>query len=101
MAFQVDKEEGLALRKSYLDKSRRVVVKVGSAVLTGEEGLDLADTYDSSHLGQEGMDGLSVIETRGRVAMGIHGLWNPGQISSLGLITENLVRFDVAAEHEP
>lgn len=53
-----------------------------------EEGWDLADTYDSSHLGQEGIDGQSVIETRGHVATGIHGLWNPGQISSLGLITE-------------
>jgi glutamate 5-kinase len=42
MTFQVNKEEGLALRKSYLGKSKRVVVKVGSAVLTGEDGLNLA-----------------------------------------------------------
>jgi glutamate 5-kinase len=42
MTFQVNKEEGFALRKSYLGKSRRVVVKVGSAVLTSEEGLNLA-----------------------------------------------------------
>ncbi len=41
MTFQVNKEEGFALRKSYLGKSRRVVVKVGSAVLTGENGLNL------------------------------------------------------------
>jgi len=40
MTFQVDKEEGFALRRLYLDKSRRVVVKVGSAVLTGKDGLD-------------------------------------------------------------
>jgi len=40
MTFQVGKEEGFRLRKLYLDKSRRVVVKVGSAVLTGVDGLD-------------------------------------------------------------
>lgn len=40
MTFQVTKEEGFAQRKTYLDKSRRVVVKVGSAVLTGEDGLN-------------------------------------------------------------
>ncbi len=42
MTFQVNKEEGFALRKSYLGKSRRVVVKVGSAVLTSKDGLDLS-----------------------------------------------------------
>jgi len=41
MTFQVTKEEGFALRRLYLGKSRRVVVKVGSAVLTGEDGLNL------------------------------------------------------------
>jgi len=41
MTFQVNREEGFAMRKSYLGKSRRVVVKVGSAVLTGEDGLNL------------------------------------------------------------
>ena len=41
MTFQVDKKRGFNLRKSYLGKSRRVVVKVGSAVLTGENGLNL------------------------------------------------------------
>jgi len=41
MTFQVDKEKGFKLRKTYLSKSKRVVVKVGSAVLTGEEGLDV------------------------------------------------------------
>lgn len=39
MTFQVNRKEGFVLRKSYLDKSKRVVVKVGSAVLTGEDGL--------------------------------------------------------------
>ncbi|MFC1827571.1 glutamate 5-kinase [Thermodesulfobacteriota bacterium] len=41
MTFQVDKKRGFNLRKSHLGKSRRVVVKVGSAVLTGENGLNL------------------------------------------------------------
>jgi len=41
MTFQVSKEKGFEQRKSYLDKARRVVVKVGSAVLTGTEGLDV------------------------------------------------------------
>jgi glutamate 5-kinase len=40
MTFQVSKEKGFELRKSCLDKAKRVVVKVGSAVLTGSEGLD-------------------------------------------------------------
>jgi glutamate 5-kinase len=40
MTFQVDKKQGFALRKSHLGKSKRVVVKVGSAVLTGEDGLN-------------------------------------------------------------
>jgi glutamate 5-kinase len=40
MTFQVDKEKGFELRESYLTKARRIVVKVGSAVLTGAEGLD-------------------------------------------------------------
>jgi glutamate 5-kinase len=42
MTFQVDKEEGFALRKLYLGRSKRIVVKVGSAVLTGEDGLNLS-----------------------------------------------------------
>jgi len=42
MTFQVNKEEGFASRKLYLGKSRRVVVKIGSAVLTSEDGLDLS-----------------------------------------------------------
>ena len=42
MTFQVKKEDGFALRKSYLGKSRRIVVKVGSAVLTSNDGLDLS-----------------------------------------------------------
>ena len=41
MTFQVDKKKGFDLRKSHLGKTKRVVVKVGSAVLTGENGLNL------------------------------------------------------------
>ena len=55
-----------------------------------EDGLDLSDSYDSPLLGQTGLDGTSVVETRGRPATGIHGLWNPGQIVSLGLVTARL-----------
>ncbi len=39
MTFQVDKDEGLFYRQTLFDQARRVVVKVGSAVLTGENGL--------------------------------------------------------------
>ena len=41
MTFQVSRKEGFDLRTLYLGKSRRVVVKVGSAVLTGDDGLNL------------------------------------------------------------
>ena len=41
MTFQVGRKEGFDLRTLYLGKSRRVVVKVGSAVLTGDDGLNL------------------------------------------------------------
>ncbi len=41
MTFQVSKERGLALRKELLAKAKRVVVKVGSAVLTKADGLNL------------------------------------------------------------
>ncbi len=41
MTFQVPKEEGLQLRRNLLGKAKRVVVKVGSAVLTTEQGLNV------------------------------------------------------------
>ncbi len=41
MTFQVEKKEGLQLRKKLLGKAKRVVVKVGSAVVTGDDGLNL------------------------------------------------------------
>ena len=40
MTFQVSREEGWRYRRHYLDLARRVVVKVGSAVLTGPAGLN-------------------------------------------------------------
>ena len=39
MTFQVSKEDGLYYRQTLFDQARRVVIKVGSAVLTGEDGL--------------------------------------------------------------
>ena len=39
MTFQVSREDGLFYRQTLFDQARRVVIKVGSAVLTGEDGL--------------------------------------------------------------
>jgi glutamate 5-kinase len=41
MTFQVSKEEGLFYRQMLFDQARRVVIKVGSAVLTDADGLNL------------------------------------------------------------
>ncbi len=49
--------------------------------------LDLGDTYDSPLVGLKGVDGPALVETRGRPAIGVHGLWNPGQVVSLGLVS--------------
>ncbi|MCL2458189.1 MAG: glutamate 5-kinase [Desulfobulbus sp.] len=40
MTFQVNKEDGLYYRQTLFDQAKRVVIKVGSAVLTGDNGLD-------------------------------------------------------------
>ena len=40
MTIQISKKRGFDLRKTNLGRAKRVVVKVGSAVLTGENGLD-------------------------------------------------------------
>ncbi len=40
MTFQVNREEGLYLRQTLFDKAKRVIIKVGSAVLTDGSGLD-------------------------------------------------------------
>ena len=40
MTFQVTKEDGLFYRQTLFDQDKRVVIKVGSAVLTDDNGLD-------------------------------------------------------------
>ena len=40
MQSEIDLEEGLYYRQTFFDKSKRVVVKVGSAILAGENGLN-------------------------------------------------------------
>lgn len=37
---EISLEEGLYLRQSYFDKAKRIVIKVGSAVLTDDSGID-------------------------------------------------------------
>jgi glutamate 5-kinase len=72
MTFQVEKEEGLKLRKLHLDNSRRIVVKVGSAVLTGKDGLNREIMYnlasDISYLRSLGKEVILV--SSGAVAAG-------------------------------
>ncbi len=41
MTFQVNREDGLFYRQTLFDQARRVVIKVGSAVLTNKDGLNL------------------------------------------------------------
>jgi len=41
MTIQIDKEEGLYYRQTLFDKAKRVVVKVGSAILTTDHGMNL------------------------------------------------------------
>nr|WP_320009802.1 glutamate 5-kinase [uncultured Desulfobulbus sp.] len=40
MTFQVSKDDGLFYRQTLFDQAKRVVIKVGSAVLTNDDGLD-------------------------------------------------------------
>lgn len=42
MTFQLSKEEGLFYRQTLFDQAKRVVIKVGSAVLTDADGLNMA-----------------------------------------------------------
>lgn len=42
MTFQVSRQDGLYARQTLFDQAKRVVLKVGSAVLTDENGLDQA-----------------------------------------------------------
>ncbi len=46
MTIQIDREEGLYFRQTLFDKARRVVIKVGSAILTDENGMNL-DVIDN------------------------------------------------------
>lgn len=39
-APDISRKDGLYLRQSYFDKAKRIVIKVGSAVLTDENGID-------------------------------------------------------------
>ncbi|MDR3088256.1 MAG: glutamate 5-kinase [Desulfobulbaceae bacterium] len=41
MTCQLSHQDGLAVRRRLLDKARRIVVKVGSAILTDERGMNL------------------------------------------------------------
>ncbi|MCP3931639.1 MAG: glutamate 5-kinase [Bacteroidetes bacterium] len=41
MTFQINKNDGLYLRQTLFDKAKRVVVKVGSAVLTAGKGMNI------------------------------------------------------------
>ncbi|RUM33513.1 MAG: glutamate 5-kinase [Desulfobulbus sp.] len=41
MTFQVDHKEGLFYRQTLFDQAKRVVIKVGSAVLAGRDGLNI------------------------------------------------------------
>jgi glutamate 5-kinase len=49
MTFQINKEDGLYFRQTLFDKAKRVVVKVGSAVLTGEKGMNLEVIDNLAH----------------------------------------------------
>lgn len=59
MTFQVSKEDGLYYRQTLFDQARRVVIKVGSAVLTDENGLDYAII---SHIARQ----VSFLQSTGR-----------------------------------
>ncbi len=72
MNQQTEINEDLALRRCYLDKARRLVVKVGSAVLTTSEGLNYS-VMDNlvAQIAQLRRDGREVIlVSSGAVAAG-------------------------------
>lgn len=72
MTIQVAQEEGMRQRRCCLDKAKRVVVKVGSAVLTADNGLNLAVmenlARDISYLHESGRQVILV--SSGAVAAG-------------------------------
>lgn len=72
MTFQVSWEDGLFYRQTLFDQAKRVVVKVGSAVLTGRSGLD---GYVLQHLAKQisflaGTGREVILVTSGAVAAG-------------------------------
>jgi len=72
MTFQVDREEGLFYRQTLFDQAKTVVLKVGSAVLTNADGLNM-ETVDTlcrqiSFLRASGREVILV--TSGAVAAG-------------------------------
>ena len=73
------------IRKEVLANARRILVKVGSAVLTGEDGLDL-------QIIEQLVDDISVLRERGyqiilvssgAIASGKHRLGIPGKLKSI------------------
>ncbi len=46
MTIQIDRDEGLFYRQTLFDKAKRVVIKVGSAILTTDKGMNL-DVIDN------------------------------------------------------
>lgn len=76
MTFQLSTEKGLALRQELLAKAKRVVVKVGSAVLTKADGLNhevmAGLAYDLCGLMKEGRE--VVLVSSGAVAAGRRSL---------------------------
>ncbi|PIE56995.1 MAG: glutamate 5-kinase [Desulfobulbus propionicus] len=85
MTLQTSKEEGLYLRQTFFDQAKRVVVKVGSAVLTSAGGLNL--------------------ETVDNLARQIAFLWSTGReviLVSSGAVAAGRQRLGVVrSAHEP
>jgi glutamate 5-kinase len=73
------------MRKEIFDKAKRVLVKIGSAVLTGEDGLDLHVieqlVENIVHLRNRGKQ--VVIVTSGAIASGKHRLGITGPLKSM------------------
>ncbi len=72
MSTEISREDGLYYRQSLFDKAKRIVVKVGSAVLTSESGLNQAVieniARDLAFLKESGREVILV--TSGAVAAG-------------------------------
>ena len=72
MTIQVSRQEGMRLRQLHLGKAKRVVVKVGSAVVTGDSGLSTGVLVnlarDISYLYESGREVILV--SSGAVAAG-------------------------------